>query len=128
MLKSVPCGTMSASDALALVLSKQKIAIRLPLGYAKFILYTAVLSTHWIQWLDWVLKEPTVTEGERCVPGELPEKTAGEGWGGEGAGRGGLAQDQSSEGRPDLLEQKGGKPNLERLPGGGGIYAGSRIN
>lgn len=46
------------------------------------------------------------------------------------AGRGGegWVPEQSSEGRPDLLEQKGGKPNLERLPGGGGIYAGSRRN
>ena len=37
------------------------------------------LSTHWIQWLDWVLREPTVTEGERCVPGELPERRGGAG-------------------------------------------------
>ena len=35
-------------------------------------------------------------------------------------------EQSSEEGRPDLLEQKGGKSNLERLPGGGGIYAGSR--
>lgn len=43
------------------------------------ILYTSCLSTYWVQCLDWALREPTVTGGERCVPRDRPESRWG--WG-----------------------------------------------
>lgn len=82
VMRSVPWETMSASGTSSGRFQNKENCNPIAIGIRESHPLHSCLSTHWIQWLDWVLREPTVTEGERCVPGELPER--------RGGGRGGL--------------------------------------
>ena len=77
MMRSVPCETMSASGTSPGRFQNKENCNPIAIGIREIHLLHSCLSTHRIQWLAWVLREPTVTEGESCVPGELPERSGG---------------------------------------------------
>ena len=136
--RSLPCFSRGLGDEglclsarrppppLALVAFKtKKIAIRLQLGYPEFTRFLC----HPLRKLFKHLLGTVPRLGSQGTHSHRRGKMCAQRSTGEKMGVGVAASERSSEeGRPDLREQREGKPYLERLPGGGGIYAGPRRN
>ena len=74
MMRSVPCETMSASGTSPGRFQNKENCNPIAIGIREIHLLHSCLSTHRIQRLAWVLREPTVIEGENCARRATREK------------------------------------------------------